>query len=116
MKPTDEAILAHSNWKNHLKEAIDKGESQFTAKEAGDYSHCKFGQWLESPEGKNLPNHSDLASLHQHFHQKASKILVVALKGQKDEALPMMQSGSEFSLLSSKLITEIIRLENLWTV
>ncbi|MCK5716965.1 MAG: CZB domain-containing protein [Thiomargarita sp.] len=116
MKPTDEAILAHSNWKKHLDAAIKTGESEFTVDVAGDCQHCKLGKWLESPQGQNLPNYDDLHSLHQNFHQEASHILKFALEGNQSVASPMIASGSEFSLLSSKLITEIVRLEKLWTI
>ncbi len=60
MKPTDEAILAHSNWKMHLKQAIDAGESQFTVEQAGNYHNCAFGKWLDSSEGKQLPDYPKL--------------------------------------------------------
>ena len=114
MKPTDEAILAHSGWKDRLKKAIDTGKCDYTAEQAANNHACVFGKWLDSIEAKHLPNHAEISGLHQAFHRKASEVLDLALKGHKSEALHEMESGRDFSLMSSRLINELARLEPFW--
>ncbi len=111
MTKIEEMILAHSNWKHHLKKAIDTSESEFTVEQAGNYHNCAFGKWLDSSEGKQLPDYSELYELHKEFHHEASKVLNLALEGQKTEAEAKMQFGSLYSKLSSKLVNKLTQIK-----
>ncbi len=103
----DKAIWAHSRWKIHLKQAIDTGKSNFTVENTGNPHACVFGQWLESKDGKNLPDYNTIVELHNNFHVEASNILDLALKGCASEATAKMQMGCKFNQLTAKLVNKL---------
>jgi hypothetical protein len=108
MKETiDRAIVAHSRWKIHLKEAIETGKCDSTVEEVRNPHACKFGEWLDSSAGKALPSYSEIVELHREFHEKASHVLHLALAGQKSEATEKMLLGSQFSQLTAKLVNKL---------
>ena len=107
----EKAIVAHSQWKYHLKKAVQTGQSRFTVEEATNPHVCEFGKWLDSAEGKILPEYSELLELHNNFHEEASIILELALTGKKNEAEEKMQFGSRFSQLTSKLVNRMAALK-----
>jgi hypothetical protein len=102
-----EAIVKHNRWKFDLKNAIESGNCQFTVAEIQNPHLCTFGKWLDSPEGKNLPDYPQIVELHIKIHNEAAKILHLALLGQPSHALIKMQLGSRFSQLSSQLIDKL---------
>jgi len=103
----DKAIWAHSRWKIHLKDAIETGQSDFTVEQTRNHHTCAFGQWLDSKEGKRLPDYQEIAKLHQAFHEEASHILSLALAGQKNGAADKMHLGSQFSQLTAHLVNKL---------
>ncbi|MDM8559428.1 CZB domain-containing protein [Candidatus Parabeggiatoa sp. HSG14] len=108
MKETiDKAIVAHSRWKIHLKNAIKTGKCNSTVEEVQNSHACKLGEWLDSAAGKALPSYQELFELHREFHQEASHVLHLALTGQKSEATEKMDLGSQFSQLTAKLVNKL---------
>lgn len=103
----DEVIQAHSRWKNHLKKAIEVGKCDHSVLEVADEHNCKFGQWLDSPTGKTLPDYHEITDVHRQFHKEASRILKLALQGNKEEALECMKLGSSFNQLAAKLVNKL---------
>jgi len=53
----DKMILAHSQWKFRLKQAIDTQNTPFAVDDVRDHHHCDLGKWLESVEGKRLADY-----------------------------------------------------------
>jgi hypothetical protein len=107
----DKAIWAHSRWKVHLKKAIETGQSEFTIEGVRNPHRCAFGQWLDSPDGRHLPDYSEIVELHSTFHQEASHILELALMGETSEATQKMQLGSRFNQLTAKLVNKLADIE-----
>ncbi|HHB92074.1 MAG TPA: hypothetical protein ENK59_02530 [Thioploca sp.] len=107
LETIDKAIWAHSRWKIYLKQAIETGESNFNVKDTSNPHACVFGQWLDSKDGKNLPDYDIIVELHTNFHIEASNILDLALKGHANEATSKMQMGSKFSQLTAKLVNRL---------
>jgi len=107
----DKAILAHSRWKAHLRDAITTGQSKFSVKEVENPTLCKFGEWLYSPEGKKLPNLTEIIDLHKKFHQETASILTLALTGQAEEAKARIQLGSDFGQLTTKLVEALVKIK-----
>lgn len=102
-----EAIVIHNKWKFDLKNAIETGQSDFTVDDIQNTHLCTLGKWLDSVEGKCLPDYFKIVELHRKFHHEAGKILYLALTGQPSQAIAKMQLGSLFSQLSSQLIDKL---------
>jgi len=111
MTQIDEMIIAHSKWKYYLEKAIETNQSQFTVEEVENCHACAFGKWLDSAEGKKLSDYSEIYELHKKFHFEASKVLALALAGDKTEAETQMQFGSPYSILTSRLVNKLSQLE-----
>ena len=109
----EKAILAHSRWKTHLKEAITTGESHFSVANVWNSHLCEFGKWLDSAEANTIPNYQEVVKLHQEFHKAAAQILELALSGKREEALNQMQLGgrSDFNQLSARLVSKLAELK-----
>ena len=103
----DKAIVAHSMWKNHLKEAIDTGKFDTPVATVRTNNQCAFGKWLHGPsvtaDVKGSPHYKTVIDLHTQFHKVAADILQLALAGKKEEATKLMAFGSEYMSVSSKL-------------
>jgi hypothetical protein len=103
----NDIIWAHSQWKSHLRKAIDMQSSPLNVSDAGNTKKCYFGKWLMSAEAHRLANHADLVEIHQNFHQQAAKILQMALDGHRHEAHEAIALGSHFNKLTAELVNII---------
>lgn len=108
----DQAIVVHSNWKKHLKKAIETGTSDVTLAETKDVHQCLLGQWLDSQEGKYLPHYTELLKMHEAFHEEAAAILQLVLLGEKTEAAERITLGSRFGQLSAQLINKLVEIRD----
>lgn len=99
------AIGAHGLWKQRLRDAIDKGKSEFTVERVKPDNLCDFGKWLYSlpPAERNTDNWKKIQQLHAEFHQEAARILGLALGNQKSQAESGIAPNSKFATLSSTL-------------
>ncbi len=102
------AISRHARWKLLLRTAIDHGRCEHTSKEVWMDDRCEFGRWVHSlPMSERDPRFYDEAKeLHATFHHEASRILDLALKGNRDEAEQML---NPFMHCSSKLVHLLAR-------
>jgi len=104
-KAIDSAVAAHAQWKVRLNDAIEKGQSEFPVATVKKDSACVFGQWFyalpaaarDSEDGKKV------RALHAAFHELAAVILDHALKGEKQQALKMMEFGGRYTTASGTL-------------
>ena len=102
----DKAVSAHGMWKQKLRQAIDTGECESTPERVKCDNNCSFGKWLYEridPSVKSMPHYHEIVTLHAEFHQEASAILALALKGKTDEAHQRLALGGEFSKISANL-------------
>jgi len=114
-KEISQAISAHGMWKNVLRKAIETGECPSTPEKVQQDIHCSFGKWLHTridPSMKKMPMYKKIVKTHKKFHVAAAKILTLALARKKEEATEGIQLGSEFSKLSSSLISELTQWED----
>jgi len=98
------AICAHGQWKHHLNTAIATGKSQFNVADSSKDNLCAFGKWLYGPTipvGAKNAEFDEVCTLHARFHELASRVLDLALKGNKDAARALMDA--EFTDVSGKL-------------
>jgi hypothetical protein len=99
-------VAGHAQWKARLNDAIEKGQSDFQVATVKRDSACAFGQWFyalpaavrDSEDGKKV------RALHAEFHELAAVVLDLALKGEKQQALKMMEFGGRYTMASGTLV------------
>lgn len=108
------AILAHSQWKTRLAQAIETGTSEFVPDKVKPDNLCMFGKWFHSLTGADTTNayYAQVKDLHAKFHAIAAHVLELALAGKKEEAKAAMDSSSEYADISSQLILTLGRWKN----
>ena len=110
----DAAIYAHKMWFLRLRNAIDKGESDFKPEIVKTDNRCEFGKWLYGDfpqEFKAGSTYGEIKILHAKFHVEASKILELALKGDKKAAAKMLDDANGIKIISDSLIVLLDRLK-----
>lgn len=110
-KEITKAISSHGMWKNTLRSSIDTGKCSSTPEKVQHDYHCSFGKWLLNRIDPSLQGflYNEIIEIHKKFHIEAARVLTLALKGKKEEALELIQLGSEFSKISSLLISKLIK-------
>lgn len=108
----DRAVCTHGLWKSRLRRAIERGEAERTLASVPHESLCELGRLLQRPElalGSVAPQHLErLRVLHAEFHRVASKVLDLALTGQKEEALRFIDAHGPFTEVSMLLVREMM--------
>lgn len=104
------AIGAHLVWTARLRDAIEKGDSEFTVERVKRDNSCDFGKWLYSlpPPDRASENWTKVQQLHAQFHQEAARILGLALSNKKAQAESGIAPNSMFATLSSTLTTAMM--------
>lgn len=99
------AIGAHGLWKQRLRQAIDTGKSDFTVEKVRPDNNCDFGKWLHglAAGDKTSAHWKTVQELHANFHQEASRVLDLALKGKKPDAEKGIAPDSPFAKVSTSL-------------
>ncbi len=72
----DEALNAHSAWKQQFKDFLN-GRATFDLATVDATDHCRFGTWLDNEGYRMVPSeiHSEIRSVHKEFHQIAAEII-----------------------------------------
>jgi methyl-accepting chemotaxis protein len=99
------AIAAHGLWKDRLKKTIETGISEFSQQQVQADNVCEFGKWLYSLPGEDMQKGiwKEVQFAHAQFHKEAARILELALKRSKDEALAALDVTSNYRKLTGKL-------------
>jgi methyl-accepting chemotaxis protein len=107
---TKKAIVAHGQWKMRLSTAISTGQSEWTVDRVQCDNLCDFGHWLyELPSTQQKSSQfQKVRTLHATFHKEASRILALAISGERIEATKAMGKDSQFAKLSNDLTTALI--------
>src|ERR1035437_6774076 len=95
-------IEEHNIWKQHLREAIVNGRSDFSPIVVRQDNHCSFGKWLNSLDEptKSSDRWKWINATHAAFHWEAGRILACSLAGNRKEAEAMLSVSSKFAELS----------------
>ncbi len=101
----DKALIAHGAWKQRLNAAIESGSSQFQVSQVREDNRCDFGKWFYSlpAEIRETDIGRKIQKIHAEFHVEAARILDLALKGKKEEALRALSSESRYVSISGQL-------------
>lgn len=101
----DEAISAHLAWRQKLIAAIG-GNSKLDPQVVGDAKACALGRWLMriKPRFENSVLFRELVKDHESFHRYAEDLVRRSLGGQGDISEALVGSGTEYDVLSKKVI------------
>ena len=101
----DHGIAAHARWKYRLFDAVKTGASEWTTDEIRSYTDCEFGRWLAtlSESERRSEQCTAVMELHRQFHESASEVLALALRGETAAAQQAVALNSPFSLVSANL-------------
>jgi hypothetical protein len=101
----EKALIAHGAWKHRLNTAIASGTSEFQVSQVREDNRCDFGKWFYSlpAEIRGADHGMNIQKLHAEFHAEAARILDLALKGEKEEALRSLGTGSRYVGISGRL-------------
>lgn len=104
------AVAAHGEWLARLRDAIQRGDSEYGPAAVRMHDQCALGAWLDRefpPTLRDSPVYDDLRRTHAQFHVQAASIMTLALAGRRTEAERMMAPTSEFLALSGWLIVKL---------
>ncbi len=110
----DSAILAHSQWKRRLRDAIDKNESIDAAETAND-DQCELGKWIRGDGGKTYgadPVFGQLRDDHAGFHRIAADVAESVNQGDRARVDEMLGVSGPFSKCSAKVVGAIITMRD----
>ena len=108
----DNAIQAHADWRNKLRNAASKKE-QLDADTISRDDCCEMGKWLYGAGGSKFggkPVFVDLIAGHRTFHEEAGKVARMVNQG-GNQVEQMMNSGTAFSKASNEVGRLIILLK-----
>jgi hypothetical protein len=105
----EKALTAHGAWKHRLNTAIASGSSEFQVIQIKEDNRCDFGKWFYSLpiEIRGTDYGKKVQKLHAEFHVEAARILDLALKGKKKEALQSLETGTQYVRISGQLYLEL---------
>ena len=108
----DQAVKAHSAWKQKLANYIEEPDGSLDAAVVGRDDRCPLGQWLHG-EGRHetsAPLH-DLVAAHAGFHQCAGDLVARINAGDRVDPVRSLGDGSEFARRSLECITLIVSMK-----
>jgi hypothetical protein len=106
----DAALASHEFRKGWLASVIESGSSEWGPQTVKADNHCDLGRWLYAcpPEEKAMPHYDVVKHLHAQFHIEAGRILDIALRGDRDNAIAEMAEGRRYAEISAALIAELL--------
>ncbi len=109
----DEAIQAHSAWKQKLALYLAKPDKSIDSVKLAQDHHCELGKWIHSQNAavQRTPVFQDLKEEHANFHQAASEIVKRADAGQKTTEEIALGAASPYAACSSKIVSALMRMK-----
>lgn len=110
----DQAIAAHSSWKQKLRSYLAKPDRSLSAVDVEHADKCDLGRWIAGEGAKygSLPEFQALRSEHAHFHKAAASVIRHADSGQNVTEEISLGGKSEFSAASSAVVKAIMALKD----
>jgi len=104
------AIASHELWKTWLLGAIETGDSEWVPRTVKADNQCDFGRWLYacSSEEKASPRYDVIKHRHAQFHIEAGRVLDIALRGNRSNAVAEMAERGRYAEISASLISELL--------
>jgi hypothetical protein len=106
----DAALTSHEFRKGWLSSVIESGSSEWGPQRVKADNQCDLGKWLYacSPQEKAMPCYDVVKHLHAQFHIEGGRILDIALRGDRDNALAEMAEGRRYAEISAALVHELL--------
>jgi hypothetical protein len=106
----DEAIAAHTVWKNKMRRSLAKRDGSINPADVSLDHKCRLGAWIygEGASYRSLPEYVKLKYEHARFHMVAADLVKRANAGESIDAEMDPCSNSEFSTSSSAVVIAIV--------
>jgi methyl-accepting chemotaxis protein len=110
----DQAIKAHSAWKQKLADYLERPDGTLDPAVVGRDDRCPLGQWLHG-EGRDQASQTfdDLRRAHAEFHECAGDIVRQVDSGASVRAERLLGDGSDFAKRSLRCITLIVSMKRI---
>ena len=106
-----EAANAHRDWKIRLRTYVNGGGEPLDELEVRRDDACDLGRWLHArPAEERGAVHLELMAVHARFHQCAGDVVATVQRGQREQAVRMMDAGTAFADASFRVVGLIARL------
>jgi|SRR5262252_9378676 len=109
----DNAITAHTAWKNKLKGYLQKKDGSLNPDDIQSDKKCELGQWIFG-EGRQLesnPFFIELKKKHTEFHVAAATLVRKMNAGESVGEELEVGSRSEFSKATAGVVNALARLK-----
>lgn len=109
----DEAISAHSAWKNKLRTYLRNPDKSLVVATIRKDSECPLGQWIygEGRKYAGVPEFKELQTEHGNFHRAAAELVQRADSGEKVAEETALGSHSRFSQVSEHVVQLIMKMK-----
>jgi Chemoreceptor zinc-binding domain len=107
----DAAFASHELCKAWLASVIETGSSECGPQTVKADNQCDLGRWLYacSPQEKATQHYKVIKHLHAQFHMEVGRILDIALRGDRDNAIAQTAEGGRYAEISASLIAELLK-------
>ena len=109
----DEAIAAHSAWKQKLAIYLAKPDKSIDSAKLALDNQCELGKWIHS-QGAPLTGNAafqELKKEHANFHKAASDIVKRADSGQKVTEEIALGGKSPYAACSGKVVNALVKMK-----
>lgn len=105
------AIEAHVKWKQRLESFINgESDEKLEIENILVDNKCVLGKWIYGDGAKLCGRDLDeLKDTHASFHRNAGLVLSIALEGNKEKALEMLEEG-DYSTYSNRVKKQLLQL------
>jgi len=110
----DQAIAAHAEWKEKLRDYLRKRDGSFKPAEIGMDTRCPLGQWIHGEGSRyvKLVEYSTLRIEHARFHKAAAEVVRRVHSGESASADIALGPKSEFAKASSAVVMAIMAMKH----
>jgi hypothetical protein len=106
----DAALASHELCKAWLSSVIETGRSECGPQTVKADNQCDLGRWLYAclPQEKATQHYEVIKHLHAQFHMEVGRILDIALRGDRDNAIAQTAEGERYAEISASLVNELL--------
>jgi methyl-accepting chemotaxis protein len=109
----DQAVVAHSAWKQKLVDYLSKRDGSQKVSEVSVDNKCPLGQWIHGEGSKyaSLPEYSTLKNEHARFHKAAADVIRRADSGESIVPETALGPKSEYGTASATVVLAIMSMK-----
>jgi PAS domain S-box-containing protein len=109
----NQAIEAHLAWRQKLLAVINKNSELPNTDVVGADDKCELGRWIKKVESsfEKNPVFKEMRKAHTEFHKCVARTIIEFKNGNTNTSEMLVGSGSEFDILSNKVIACLKKLK-----